>query len=626
MISEGTSRKVSFADEADGDWYLHVRATHTLGNGGPSSHRRIRIDASNPVTNDDAPSLWQQDDFTVTLGCSDPLSGCAATSYTIDGGVPQSGISVAISTEGDHTIAYNSTDTAGNVETEKTVHARLDKTLPTVSNVLPSGSIGSGGSQTIEADLADGGGSGVDAGSATVTLDGGPPLSGCTRTTSRISCPVIDLTPGDHDIAVSVDDNAGNTGTGTGGFLMVRDYYWTWYDNVGGANWVLMANPVGAPALTMTLDIAGAPMDLSGYNGGVIGPGQSITPRYTGVMGGPVKACSTTSGQGIMSQRILWGGSSLEEVLGTDAGKLADHFWWTWYDGTAGFKDWILVANPNATAVGYSIRIAGVTRASGTIPAHANATPQFPGVMGGPVEVVSTGGDVMASQRVLSNGDTAFNEVPGIPDSELADHYLWTWYDNVGGRDWVLIANPVTDADGSANIDNLYYRISIGNVPVQDGGPISPGGNVTPTFGGLATGPVEVTTFSDPGHGTPKRSIASQRVVWGPSFEEVPGYPFADLASSYHWTWYDESAAGVKNWVLVANPAGPGGATVHYTVKIAGVTRAEGDLAPGARVTPEFPGVMGGPVEVTATGGSVMSSQRVLWNGFFNEVLGTRLG
>ncbi|MHB0867280.1 MAG: hypothetical protein ACYC6B_06835 [Thermoleophilia bacterium] len=107
----------------------------------------------------------------------------------------------------------------------------------------------------------------------------------------------------------------------------------------------------------------------------------------------------------------------------------------------------------------------------------------------------------------------------------------------------------------------------------------------------------------------------------------MPGYSAASLGTSsdYHWTWYDESVPGVSNWVLVANPAAPGGPTVHYMVKVAGLTKAEGDLLPGANVTPDFPGLIGGPVEVTSTGGPVMASQRVLWKGYFNETLGTVL-
>lgn len=52
---------------------------------------------------------------------------------------------------------------------------------------------------------------------------------------------------------------------------------------------------------------------------------------------------------------------------------------------------------------------------------------------------------------------------------------------------------------------------------------------------------------------------------------------------------------------------------------------AAGDPLDADKVTPTFPGTMGGPAEVTSTGGTVITSQRVLWNGYFNEVQGTVL-
>lgn len=55
--------------------------------------------------------------------------------------------------------------------------------------------------------------------------------------------------------------------------------------------------------------------------------------------------------------------------------------------------------------------------------------------------------------------------------------------------------------------------------------------------------------------------------------------------------------------------------------QISGDKVASGNLAPGQKVTPTFPGTMAGPVEVT-TSGPVMASQRVLWKGYFNEVVG----
>jgi hypothetical protein len=133
-------------------------------------------------------------------------------------------------------------------------------------------------------------------------------------------------------------------------------------------------------------------------------------------------------------------------------------------------------------------------------------------------------------------------------------------------------------------------------------------------------GPVQVTS-------TGGNVIASQRVVAGPSFEEVPGYRYSALTSDYHWTWYDMQSAGAINWIMVANPTDN---PVSYEIKIAGNPMPTSPDNPGSipahgKVTPLFPGTMDGPVEVTSTGGNVMVSQRVLWNGYFNEVLGTVL-
>ena len=397
---------------------------------------------------------------------------------------------------------------------------------------------------------------------------------------------------------------------------LVTNYFWTWYDNVGGDDWVLLANPSSATAnLTYSLSIAGKPMDLSGYRYGMVAPGKSITPKYPGVIGGPVKAAAG-GGAGLTSQRILWpkGGSSLEEVPGTDQGKLSNDFYWTWYDNQSpGYTNWVLVANPgtdhNGTpqgSVNATIKIAGSAVWSGPIAPGAKVTPTFPGTMGGPVEVTSSDGEVMASQRVLSNYGSAFNEVPGIPASSLSNDYIWTWYDNAsaGFTDWVLIANP----SGSP----VSYQIKIGGQNVPGGsGTIPAYGRVTPTFPGQMNGPVEITASAN--------VIASQRVIAGPSFEEVPGQPRSSLASDYNWTWYDNKSAGATNWILIANP---NTTSVGYQIKIAGSQVASGTLSPGQRIIPTYPNTIAGPVEVTSTGGPVMASQRVTWNGYFNEVLG----
>lgn len=417
----------------------------------------------------------------------------------------------------------------------------------------------------------------------------------------------------------------------------LRPYYFTWYDDLYSDNWVIMANPSGAADnLAFELFIDGVQRDLSGNNGGIVGPGQSIYPKYNGVIGGPVNAASLTSAKGMVSQRILWpkGGSSLEEVLGQDIETLSDHYYWTWYDQVSpGFTNYVLVANPNPYTIYYEIKVAGVVVGSGTIAMGQNVTPTFPTKQGGPVEVQAWTTDaksapafVLASQRVLSNNGTALNEAVGIPADQLSDDYYWPWYDNVYGSNWILVANP--------NGASVNYKIEVGDGGCNPSPPANtacdqgtlPGAGSAPNniiyrrFDNVINGPVRVTS-------TGGNVIASQRVVFGPSFGETAGYPAANLTDTYHWAWYDQGSAGMKNWVMIANPADASG-SVTYNIKIAGqpapAPGGSGTLAPGQRAYPSFPDINNGPVEVTASG-PVIASQRVLYNGYFNETLGTDL-
>jgi hypothetical protein len=413
---------------------------------------------------------------------------------------------------------------------------------------------------------------------------------------------------------------------------------WTWYDDVGGDNWVLLANrPDSMNNMLFDLQINNLMQPLAsvpGYSPGYVPPGSTIYNKYAGLMGGPVTAYSGTwNPTSVTSQRILWpkGGDSLEEVNGTHYAGMDSRLYWTWYDMVSpGYKNWVLISNPNSYQINYNVKIAGSVVDTGVIPVNGRVIPTFPGVIGGPVEVNGWNdfGNpvyIMASQRVLSNDDTAFNEQPGLPATALTDHYVWTWYDmtSTGARNWVLVANP----PGAAS--PIYFEIWIAGAKVMDGGPIAAGGNETPIFPGNIGGPVEVKSFSDAAHTLTANSIASQRIIWGPSFGEVVGADYSALGSSYDWTWYDEVSAGSRNWVLVANPV-DAAAAIYYEIWIAGVkVKDGGPIAPGSNETPTFPGTLGGPVEVKSfsdaihsIGADSIASQRVLWNGYFNEVWG----
>jgi parallel beta-helix repeat protein len=414
-----------------------------------------------------------------------------------------------------------------------------------------------------------------------------------------------------------------------------RRAYWTWYDDVGGDNWVLFGNiPLNTENILYDLMIDGVRKPLASVPGnapGYVPPGSTIANKYPGLVGGPVNATLKGGDAFVMSQRILWpkGGNSLEEVnyTGMSSGGLDSRLYWTWYDMVSpGYKNWVLISNPNDYEINYNIKIAGTVMAAGKIPANGRVTPTFPGVIGGPVEANgwNSNGDpvyIMGSQRVLSNGDTAFNEQPGMSASYLSDNYTWTWYDmaSPGASNWVLVANP-TNAAGP-----IYYEVWIAGTKVKDGGPIQPGGNETPVFPGTIGGPVQVKSFSDAGHSTPVDAIASQRIIWGPSFGEVLGNAYAQYV--HVWTWYDMASPGARNWVLVANPSiatGP----IYYELWVGqNKIKDGGPISPGGNETPTFPGTIDGPVLVITYSDAAhtslaasFASQRVLWNGYFNEV------
>lgn len=88
------------------------------------------IDVSNPITADDAPLEWQNQDFNVNLNAIDYVSGTSLTQYRLNDGNWVSGTLIEINTDGNHEIQYYSTDNAGNIEETRTVYALLDKVDP----------------------------------------------------------------------------------------------------------------------------------------------------------------------------------------------------------------------------------------------------------------------------------------------------------------------------------------------------------------------------------------------------------------------------------------------------------------------------------------------------------------
>ena len=214
-----TKTAAKFTGQAEGTWYLHVRAVDTLGVGGPTATYTVHIDATPPVTTASglvagAGTSWTNAP-SVTLSATDALSGVATTYYTVDGGAPQAYTASPITdlTAGSHAISYWSVDNAGNTKTAHSGYVNVDLTAPVTTASGLSTSATTGWNKT----------------AATFTLAATDALSGVATTYYTVdggqrqtyTTPVTISTAGSHAISYWSVDNAGNAETAHNAFVNV---------------------------------------------------------------------------------------------------------------------------------------------------------------------------------------------------------------------------------------------------------------------------------------------------------------------------------------------------------------------------------------------------------------------
>ncbi|MBE0429920.1 MAG: hypothetical protein IBX61_08630, partial [Thermoleophilia bacterium] len=289
-----------------------------------------------------------------------------------------------------------------------------------------------------------------------------------------------------------------------------------------------------------------------------------------------------------------------------------DSYYFTWYDqSTSDLRNWVLMVNPatgQATARAAAL-VGGISQFDRELAAGAPAaTPQFPGIMGGPVAVNATG-PLITSQRVLYKN--SFNEIPGVRKDDLESVYYFTWYDSNPANGmrgaWILIGNQ-----GSTTAQVEVY---IGGA-LKGTYSVPAGGKVTPSYANTTGGPLKVISTN----GQPL--IVSQRILYLNSFNEVLGVPGSRLGSEYDFTWYDSRRENYMkgNWILISNQDS-GSATVE--VFIGGRRMGTYNIPEGATITPQYEGVMDGPVKVISTNGKkLIVSQRILFKNSFEEFQG----
>ncbi len=414
---------------------------------------------------------------------------------------------------------------------------------------------------------------------------------------------------GSYPLRVKAYDAAGNVATAEVSVsidnTVARNYYMGWYDNAtpGMRTWLIIGNP-GTTPQHAEVYIGGAL--VGSYD---IGPSQRVTPTYAGLVDGPVKVASTTGGELLVSERVIYNGS-FSELAATPEEELSSDQLLAWYDQLSpGMSSWVVISNHGNQTAEVDVYLADELVGRYEVAAGDSIAPDYDGRMDGPLRVVCTNGQPLnVSQRVTYGA--AFNEVRGEPSVQLASEYSFTWYDeqSPGMRTWVVVGNQGSQT-AQVGIYIAEQLVGFYSIPA--------GGRVTPEFPNVMDGPVRVVCTND------QPLIVSQRSTYLGSFEEVPGAAQADLDSEQWFAWYDSASAGMKTWILVGNKSSQ---AVEVDIEIAGENMGRYSIPAGGRVTPVFPGEINGPVKVKgAAGQPLVVSQRTTFQNSFDELPGTML-
>ncbi len=538
---------------------------------------------------------------------------------------------------GDHTLTVSVTDNSGKTATASSkFNFNLDSTPPAIDSLTPANGTVLDVDHTLVSaawsDYAAGTdyGAGVDQYSAHLELDGTDVTAGATIAEYGLTYEATGLASGAHTVTLYVKDKVGHqsaVASTTFRYSNEITYYAPWYDdkaeNGMNGNWIVVSNLEDTSA---AVSIYVGPTKVGTYD---IGPGGRITPEYRGMMDGSVRVISTEGKELLVSQRVLFK-DSFNEVVAVRDSDLDSEYRFTWYDYTpaSGMNgNWILVGNPSTSQnAAVDIYIGQQKMGSYLVGPGGTITPSFLNKIDGPVRVICTNGQkIIASQRVIYKN--AFSEVMGTPVSTLDDEYFFTWYDskpeNGMKGNWVLIGNENQNSAVDVYVEIGGQRVYNGKVPA--------GGRVTPQFPGIMNGPVHVGCATCDQYGS--TIMASQRVLFKDSFEEVQGTRPADMGDGAVFTWYDLTPPMNGDWILVGNQNAAANAYMQVTIGAGGAPMAMAGgnntfMAPmgGGNTTPSFPGAMGGPVHVTCAdcvpGQQLIISQRVIYKDSFNEVVG----
>lgn len=225
---------ISFRSEGDNPFKVTTAWTSPVDNIAP---------VSQPVTD---LQEWFNSAIDFTLSATDCGSGVSDIHYTLDGDVEQvvagSFATLAITTDGIHTLNFYSVDQEGNTEIVNTLTIRVDTTPPTLNLAVPEDGVTYLIDQDVPAVYSI-----SDLGSGIATFSAPVPAG----------VPIDTSTGGIHYFTVAATDEAGNSNTATHAYRVVypgnidsdgKGSHFAWGENIGWINF----RPRMGPGVTVT--------------------------------------------------------------------------------------------------------------------------------------------------------------------------------------------------------------------------------------------------------------------------------------------------------------------------------------------------------------------------------------
>ena len=464
---------------------------------------------------------------------------------------------------------------------------------PTVTGIAPSSGQPAGGATVTITGCALTGLTAVHFGAAGATFT---PVS---DTQARATSPPVSAS---GTVDVTVTTSGGTSATTAADRFTYTAFlsYFNWFDKASGgmlADNIHLLNP-GSTSTDVTVSIPGAiPVTIT-----VGAKQEAYTSFPQGTIGGPV---TVSSNQAILASQRVEYNQSFNEVAAQSQSQASTTIYINWYDKASPgmFNDNIHVLNPGSSTANVTVSLPGAIPQQLTVAPGAESFASFPkGTIGGPVTVTSDQ-PVLASQRVQFQ--QTFNEVWAQSQSRAATANYINWFDKASPgmlNDNIHILNPGgTVANVTVSLPGAVAQV-LAVAPGQESYASFPQGTIG--------GPVTVTSDQP--------VLASQRVQFQQSFNEVWAEGPGQAVATSYVNWFDKSSPGMLNDnIHVLNP---GTTPANVAISLPGSIAQQLTVAPGAEAYATFPpGTIGGPVTITSDQ-PVLASQRVQFEQTFNEV------